>query len=200
MTEGWTEYSSGDFSRTLLMIYFPRTLRVLRASLRNSTNFGMNSQLSAPSGCSKPWPGSTIHSMTTFYSGCHIHNNHHAKWFFHRGHVKRICQMAWSLVHWFMKAWVALRGLNVIREKSSEEKRQLVLESSKQASTVWDCRFSSAKGDILRKGYTVMKSFATDISSFVPIPCLTAIDWNDTVTHFALTDASRFVLISIDGW
>lgn len=67
-----------------------------------------------------------------------------------------------SEVDWFMGAWATFCELGALRGKSSAKTSQLVLELSKRGIALWF--FSSAKQEILRKGYTVMESLSDHMS------------------------------------
>lgn len=69
---------------------------------------------------------------------------------------------------------MTLCELHALRGNSFEETWQLVLGSSKYGTGL--SFFSSAKQDILGKGYTVVDSFGDHMPAFVHPSCFTAPD------------------------
>lgn len=57
---------------------------------------------------------------------------------------------------------------------------------------------SSAKHNVLEKGYIVMEPFADHIVDLVPLSCFTALDLSNTVTHTSLADLFRLALQTFD--
>lgn len=93
--------------------------------------------------------GATYGQRRLALQAAFIQDNQQVKWFFNESPVKLMHKMTW-----LVGAMGNLRKLGTLREKSLEETWQIVPESNRHSIGL--SFFSSARRDILRKGYMVM--------------------------------------------
>lgn len=126
----------------------PLTSSGLMSIRWDSTDCGVDGQLSAPLGCSYWWFGATYVQWQPALRLDSIRNNHYVKWFFNLTHVKFMPDLAL-----LMGALVTSCKIGVVCGKSSEATWCSDLWSSKHDMGLWF--LLAAKREVFSKGSTV---------------------------------------------